>query len=471
MDRTIVYPSALPADTDILQPQRDTATAVGFLTAAAIGPGRADGFGTVQVPGSMSVSVGNGSVTTYGVVDSNAFGSLPADSTPIVKTGIIRTSTILQTPAPTSNGQSINYLVQVAYAESDASPSVLQYDNAANPVQQYSGPGGAGGSQNTRRLQTVLVSAKAGASASTGSQVTPSPDSGYLGVFVVTATNGSSTLTIGPYNGGASMVGDKLPVTNQKLAALTASVAGIPAQVSANTTAISTNTSNISTLQTQVAANTSGLATANQKIAAIQSGVSHMANWAAAGSYTFTVPANVSILKVTVVGGGGGGGGGTTSNGGGGGGAGGTAWGYVPVSPGAQYTVTVGASGAGGNSGGDGVAGGSSSFSNLLSASGGSGGSGGANTLAGGVGGTGYLANSGVNSGVVLAGGYGGDGLSGSTAAGTGGTSSEGGGSRGNKASGFLGQGALGSGGGGGYGTSSPAGGAAGIVGIVSVEY
>lgn len=96
-------------------------------------------------------------------------------------------------------------------------------------------------------------------------------------------------------------------------------------------------------------------------------------------SGTFTVPAGVSLIKVTVVGGGGGGGGGyqasNYSNAGGGtGGGGGVAVGYVSVTPGSTHTVTIGAGGAGTNSWSNGSAGGTSSFGSVLSATGGGGG-------------------------------------------------------------------------------------------------
>lgn len=102
-------------------------------------------------------------------------------------------------------------------------------------------------------------------------------------------------------------------------------------------------------------------------------------------SGTFTVPANVTRLRVTVVGGGGGGSAGwQTGTGqcgdpivyssGGGGGSGGTAIGVYSVTPGQTYSVTVGSGGTGSNTG-NGSAGTASSFGALLSATGGGAGS------------------------------------------------------------------------------------------------
>ena len=99
----------------------------------------------------------------------------------------------------------------------------------------------------------------------------------------------------------------------------------------------------------------------------------------------FSVPTNVTRIKVELWGGGGGGGKGNNSSyNGGGGGAGGYAFNVLNVVPGADYPVTVGIGGT--NS----VAGNFSSFSNLVSATGGGAGTNAASNAngGGGIGGT-----------------------------------------------------------------------------------
>ena len=98
-------------------------------------------------------------------------------------------------------------------------------------------------------------------------------------------------------------------------------------------------------------------------------------------SGTFTPPAGVTQVKVTVLAGGGGGGGGevgacaTVS--GKAGGNGGVASGYCTVTPSTGVTVTVGAGGNGGAAGNNaGASGGTSSFGTAISCTGGGGGSG-----------------------------------------------------------------------------------------------
>lgn len=97
---------------------------------------------------------------------------------------------------------------------------------------------------------------------------------------------------------------------------------------------------------------------------------------------TFTVPSNCSAVQLLLVAGGGGGGASKNtsanqlwSSGGGGGGE--VIEGFYPVTPGASYTVTIGAGGAGSsNIASAGGTGGATSFGSLATANGGGGGAG-----------------------------------------------------------------------------------------------
>jgi len=127
---------------------------------------------------------------------------------------------------------------------------------------------------------------------------------------------------------------------------------------------------------------------------------------------TFTAPAGVTRVYVTMCGGGGGGGGANNDGyGGGGGGGGGASCIRVPytVVPSSEYAVVVGTKGTGGTTA-NGNAGEASSFNTSLSVAGGSGGQGGtgASTHNGGAGGTTNLAASGITAGKpAIAGGAG----------------------------------------------------------------
>ena len=125
--------------------------------------------------------------------------------------------------------------------------------------------------------------------------------------------------------------------------------------------------------------------------------------YTSAGTYTFTAPAGVTSVTVECWGGGGAGGGATHRYYGGAGGAGGAyASKVVTVTPGSNYTVTVGQGGNGGT--GDGPSGGDSWFKNTTTvlAKGGQGGGGddgsaGSGTASGSVGTTIYKGGDGID--------------------------------------------------------------------------
>jgi len=124
-----------------------------------------------------------------------AYGSLPAEPTePLVKIGINSAATSFTLTAPTTSGQSVNYLIQATFQEADTNPIVLPYYNAANPAQPYSGPGNSGVAQNTLRTQSVELQLKSGAPANTGSQTTPPVDAGWVGLYTITVAYGQAAI-------------------------------------------------------------------------------------------------------------------------------------------------------------------------------------------------------------------------------------------------------------------------------------
>ena len=183
MDKILVYPGSIPLDTDLLNTNRNSMVALGYLAQAILGTDTVvDGLVcSPTAPASLSITVGPGSIIQLSVVDTLAYGSLPAETTdPLVKQGINLTSTSFTLTSPTTSGQAINYLIQVALLEGDANPVVLPYYNATNSAQPYSGPNNAGIEQNTLRVQRVQLQLKAGAAANSGFQVTPPVDNGWV---------------------------------------------------------------------------------------------------------------------------------------------------------------------------------------------------------------------------------------------------------------------------------------------------
>jgi hypothetical protein len=390
---------------------------IAALTAAVLGNNVVvDGLACAPTaPASLTVNVGPGSITQFAVLDANAYGSLAADlADEIVKTGINLQSTSFTFAAPATSGQSVNYLIEAAFSETDAAPVVLPYVNAANPALPYSGPANSGTAQNTKRIQRVQLQVKPGAAATAGTQTTPAVDTGWVGLYVITINYGQSAITA----------------------------------------------ANIIMAQ--------GAPFLNYKLPALRPGFATMQVFTSSGS--FTVPNGVSTARVTVIGGGGSAGYHSTMPGSGGG-AGGQATGIVSLTaPGQTIAITVGAGGAAPASPANGAMGGTSSFGTLMSASGGAGGVGGTTAqfaLPGGAGGTG------VGGQINCGGSMGTDCIAAGCRGGDGGGPGNGRGASGPQP-GFSGTAYGGGGGGGGTSTgASPVGypGGAGAAGVVVVEY
>lgn len=193
MDRNLVYGGSIPLDTDLLGLQQRTMIALGYLIQAVLGTQQTlvTGLSCVPTsPASLSVVVGPGTVIAPSVVETTPYGSMPANDAPLVKMGINLGSTTFPVTAPSLPGQSQNYLIQCAFSETDGTPVVLPYYNSSNPSQPYTGPGNNGIAQNTIRAQTVNLELKAGSPANAGTQVTPAPDQGFIGLWVITLNAG-----------------------------------------------------------------------------------------------------------------------------------------------------------------------------------------------------------------------------------------------------------------------------------------
>jgi hypothetical protein len=195
---------------------QNTMTAIAKVCSALFGTsGIVNGLACgATSPASMAVQIGAGEVYQMAALEATACGTLPANtSSTILKQGIqLGTYTTTAFAAPTTTGQSINYLIEAQYQDSDISldPTtgntnvVLQFYNAANPTTPWSGPANSGATSNTFRDGIVAYQIKSGGAATTGTQATPSPDTGWIGLWVVTIAYGQTTITsasIAPYNG------------------------------------------------------------------------------------------------------------------------------------------------------------------------------------------------------------------------------------------------------------------------------
>jgi hypothetical protein len=220
MDRPIVFVDEVPLDTDFLTACKSTMIGLGMALQAILGGSTVlDGLAcTPTGPASLTVLIGQGSIYSTVNVDGSAYGSLGSDTAhQIVKQGIVLGTTTLPATGiigvPSTTGQSVNYLVQVQYQDVDTGATVLPYYDAANPAVAFSGPANAGTPQNNLRQGKVVIQLKAGVAATTGTQVTPTPDSGFTGIWVITVANGATTITSGniALYPGAPFINYKLP--------------------------------------------------------------------------------------------------------------------------------------------------------------------------------------------------------------------------------------------------------------------
>lgn len=215
MDRSIVWPGAIPRSNDINLQNRNTMIAVAKLAGAVLGSSTLlNGLACGPTgPASMEVVVGPGEIYSLASVDATSFGSLPSDTAhQVLKQGVTLDGYTLSCPAPGTSGFSINYLVQVAFSEVDGGDALLAYYNADNPAQAWAGPNNSGDTTKTLRQDKCLVSVKAGTPAATGTQTTPAPDAGFTGAYVVTVANGQTTITSGNISvaAGAPFITERL---------------------------------------------------------------------------------------------------------------------------------------------------------------------------------------------------------------------------------------------------------------------
>jgi hypothetical protein len=198
MDRGIIYPGQVPLETDLLFAQKSAMIGLAKLSAAVLGTSTVINGMSVgpTSPATLNVIVQPGEIYALANIDGTAYSSIAADTThQVLKQGIMLDAATLACAAPGTAGFSINYLIQATFSEVDGTPVALPYYNASNPATAYSGPNNSNTAQNTRRLGTVVLNAKAGISAATGTQTTPSADAGYVGIAVVTVANGQTTIT------------------------------------------------------------------------------------------------------------------------------------------------------------------------------------------------------------------------------------------------------------------------------------
>jgi hypothetical protein len=208
MNKPIIYSEARWRAFDMLSGWNDMLVALGILagdclagSAGASVPPVVTGF--TAAPGSgLSVALGPGVVYALAALDAANYGPLGTNTALVIHQGAVAVQTVQLTTSGLSSGQSQWALIEVAYAQvddvaaSDPDGGILPYYNSANPSIPLYGPAGSGGVLNTERRDTATIRVLYGAPSS-GTPVTPAPDSGYLPLYYVLLTYGQTSLTQG----------------------------------------------------------------------------------------------------------------------------------------------------------------------------------------------------------------------------------------------------------------------------------
>jgi len=197
MDRQIVYPGAVPLETDLLNTNKFAMIGLAKLASAVLGSGTClSGLHCSPAsPASLQVHVSAGEIYCLQHIDETAYSTLPADhSGTILKQGLTGDVTF-DVPAPMQNGMSINYLVQAAYIEADTGGIVLPFYNAADPSKAFNGQGNAGEALPCVRQGVCSLSLKTGIAAADGTQPTPEADPGCISAWIITVAAKAKGIT------------------------------------------------------------------------------------------------------------------------------------------------------------------------------------------------------------------------------------------------------------------------------------
>jgi hypothetical protein len=189
--RTTIWTGQQPQPQDIMQFERDAAKSLAQFVLDAMGSQSAAFTGLAATPGTgLTINVGAGAVYQYGQIDPTAWGdTLGSDTFEGTLLGLVLSSQNLTGfAAPTTSGQSVNYLIQCQVQVTDSAAASLPfYSSNDNPPTYLP--------KSPSRQNVVVFEVKAGTPATTGSQVTPTPDSGWIPLYAVTVDYGETSLT------------------------------------------------------------------------------------------------------------------------------------------------------------------------------------------------------------------------------------------------------------------------------------
>ena len=199
MDRQVTYYGALARALDVLLTGQNSMVGLAKLAQSVLGTGTcaSDFTCAPTAPASLAVVIGPGAIYQLENLEQSAISLLSPDTHSIIKQGLLADALPITLTPPATVGFSQNILIEAQYADSDSGNTLLNYYNASNPASPFNGPGNNGQQQPTIRKGIVSLQAKYGTPATSGTQTTPAPDAGWVGLFVVNVANGQTTITSG----------------------------------------------------------------------------------------------------------------------------------------------------------------------------------------------------------------------------------------------------------------------------------
>lgn len=202
-NRPIIYDEEQGRTFDILSGWRDFLISLGYFAEDIAGStiGVVTGLTALATtPASLSINLAAGRVYQQSVVDGSSYGALPADSTIVQQQGYAAAQAVLLSTAGLSAGQSRWALIEAQFNQADAvavgdpTGGLLLYYNSTNPSQPFQGPANDGQIQNTTRNGVCAIRVTLGAAATTGSEVPPNVDAGWLPLYLIDLTFGQTQI-------------------------------------------------------------------------------------------------------------------------------------------------------------------------------------------------------------------------------------------------------------------------------------
>lgn len=185
MDRFIITNGEQINEEDLLKTNKNTYVALARSCAAILGKNTLlNGFACTpsSVP-DMHVNVADGEIYQLAATDTTAYGNLPIDSHQILKQGINLDPTQFTFTAPPTIGQSVDYLIEFRFLEADTATENRQFYNAAPQVVP------------TIRQDSADIKSLQGTPATSGTQVPPAVEPGYVPGWVIRVAYGQTAIT------------------------------------------------------------------------------------------------------------------------------------------------------------------------------------------------------------------------------------------------------------------------------------